>query len=69
VIPFFPHGKSILLLFSFIEARGTPYMVVARLTQNVKHKTAVIAHWTAIYENYAWARFTHQFQDWSKPTG
>ncbi len=51
-------------LLSFLEAKGIPYIVVARLTQNVKRKAAALAHWTAIDENYAWARFSLQLQGW-----
>ena len=54
-------------LLSFLEAKGIPYIVVARLTQNVKRKAAALAHWTAIDENYAWARFSLQLQGWSAP--
>jgi hypothetical protein len=54
-------------LLTFLEASGVPYIVVARLTQNVKRKAAGLANWTAIDENYAWARFTLQLQGWSSP--
>ena len=54
-------------LLTFLEARGIPYIVVARLTQNVKRKAAALAQWTVIDENYAWARFTLQLQGWSAP--
>jgi len=54
-------------LLTFLEARGIPYIVVARLTQNVKRKAAALAQWTVIDENYAWARFTLQLQGWSSP--
>ena len=54
-------------LLTFLETMGIPYIVVARLTQNVKRKAAGIAKWSAIDENYAWARFTLQLHGWSKP--
>jgi hypothetical protein len=54
-------------LLIFLEARGIPYIVVARLTQTVKRKAAGLATWTPIDENYAWARFTLQLQGWSAP--
>ena len=54
-------------LLTFLEARGIPYIIVARLTQTVKRKAAGLATWTPIDENYAWARFTLQLQGWSAP--
>ncbi len=38
-------------LLTFLEALGIPYIVVARLTQNVKRKAAELASWTAIFLN------------------
>jgi hypothetical protein len=49
-------------LLTFLEARGIPYIIVARLTQTVKRKAASLSTWTPIDENYAWARFTLQLQ-------
>lgn len=54
-------------LLGFLEARGIPYIVVARLTQTVKRKAACLANWTAIDGNYAWARFTLKLQPWAAP--
>lgn len=54
-------------LLAFLEARGIPYIIVARLTQTVKRKAAGLATWTTIDENYAWARFSLQLQGWSAP--
>lgn len=36
-------------LLTFLEELGIPYIVVARLTQNVKRKAAGLANWTAIF--------------------
>lgn len=47
---------------SFLEARGIPYIVDARLTQTVKRKAAGLTTWPTIDENYAWARFSLQLQ-------
>jgi hypothetical protein len=52
---------------TFLEAQRIPYIIVARLTQSVKRKAANVANWTAIDENYAWARFTLQLQGWPHP--
>jgi hypothetical protein len=54
-------------LLTFLESLGIPYIVVARLTQTVKRKAAGLGTWTAIDENYAWARFSLQLQGWSAP--
>lgn len=54
-------------LLSFLESRGIPYIVVARLTQTVKRKAASLATWIRIDENYAWARFSLKLQGWSEP--
>jgi len=54
-------------LLSFLEARGIPYIVVARLTQTVKRKAAGLATWTPIDDNYAWARFSLKLQGWAEP--
>jgi hypothetical protein len=40
-------------LFSFLEERKLPYIVVARLTKNVKQEVKRIATWRALDENYA----------------
>jgi len=58
---------SRILCSLFLEALRIPYIVVARLTQNLKRKAAGLANWTAIYENYAWTRFSLQLQGWSAP--
>lgn len=54
-------------LLSFLESRGVPYIVVARLTRGVKRKAAGLADWTRIDGNYAWARFTLQLHGWAAP--
>ncbi len=54
-------------LLSFLEARNIPYIVVAKLTQTVKRKAAGLAKWTAIDEDYAWARFSLKLNGWTEP--
>ncbi len=44
-------------LLSFLEARGIPYIIVAKLTQTAKRRAAGPAKWNAIDENYAWVLF------------
>ena len=40
-------------LLTFLEERKLPYIVVARLTKNVKQEVRQIASWRALDENYA----------------
>lgn len=54
-------------LLSFLEARGIPYIVVARLTHTVKRKAAGLADWTPVDSNYAWTRFSLKLQGWAAP--
>jgi hypothetical protein len=40
-------------LLSFLEQRALPYLVVARLTTQLKRQAAAIPDWQAVDEHYA----------------
>jgi hypothetical protein len=50
----------------FLEERGLPYVVVARLTTTLKRQCAGIKAWTAIDEHHDAGEFTLQLFGWSK---
>ena len=50
----------------FLEGRGLPYIVVARMTSALKRKCAGIKEWTVIDENYAAGEFTLPLFGWTK---
>lgn len=50
----------------FLEARGLPYVVVARLTSTLKRKCSGIKEWTRIDEHHAAGEFTLKLFGWSK---
>jgi hypothetical protein len=54
-------------LLEFLEARRLPYVIVARLSRNIKLRAAAICHWTPIDEIYAVSEFTTQLLGWKKP--
>lgn len=53
----------------FLEERLLSYVIVARLTTQVKRKAASLCQWTPIQDddNYAVSEFTLQLQGWNKP--
>ena len=53
-------------LLDFLEGRGLPYIVVARMTSTRKRKCAGIKEWTVIDEHLAAGEFTLQLFGWSK---
>lgn len=53
-------------LLEFLEARKLTYIIVARLTQNIKRKAASLCEWTKIDEDYAVSEFTTQLAGWKK---
>lgn len=53
-------------LLSFLEQLSLPYLVVARLTTQLKRKAAAIRDWQLVDENYAVGEFKAQLQGWSK---
>ena len=50
----------------FLEERGLPYVVVARMTSTLKRKCAGIKDWTVIDEQHAAGEFTWPLFGWSK---
>jgi hypothetical protein len=54
-------------LLSFLEQRGLPYLVVARLTPQLKRKAAALQNWQAVDDHYAVGEFTAQLLGWTQP--
>ena len=52
-------------LLSFLEARGLPYLVVARLTSSLKRQAAAIRDWQAVDDHYAVGEFRAKLLGWS----
>jgi len=53
-------------LLEFLEARGLPYVIVARLTTTLKRRCAGIKDWTVIDEHHDAGEFTLKLFGWSK---
>jgi hypothetical protein len=51
-------------LLTFLEQRSLAYLVVARMTPQLKRKAAAISHWQAVDEHYAVGEFTAQLLGW-----
>lgn len=54
-------------LIEFLEARGLPYIIVAKMTYYLRRRCIGIKQWSDVDENYAVAEFTHQIQGWPTP--
>jgi hypothetical protein len=54
-------------LLEFMEERFLPYIIVARLTRNIKARAAALPHWKQIDESYAVGEFQAQLFGWKKP--
>jgi hypothetical protein len=54
-------------LLAFLEARGLRYIVVARMTPQVKSRCRQIKEWHAVDENYAVGEFSAQLLGWTRP--
>ena len=52
-------------LLAFLEERRLPYLVVARLTQRLKRRAAMIGQWQEVDENYAVGEFRARLFGWS----
>jgi hypothetical protein len=52
-------------LLTFLEQRSLPYLVVARLTTQLKRKAAALQHWQPVDEHYAVGQFTARLLGWS----
>ncbi|HXJ73441.1 MAG TPA: IS1380 family transposase [Candidatus Dormibacteraeota bacterium] len=53
-------------LLAFLEERALSYVVVARLTTQLKRRAASIQNWTAVDEHYAVGEFTAKLMGWSR---
>ena len=53
-------------LLTFLEERSLPYLVVARLTTQLKRNAAAIRNWTVVDADYATGEFTARLLGWSK---
>ena len=51
-------------LLSFLEERQLPYLVVARLTTQIKRKAASLCQWKQIDDNYAVSEFRARLMGW-----
>jgi hypothetical protein len=54
-------------LMTFLEERKLPYIVVARLTKNVKQEVTRIAAWRALDESYAVGECEVKLMGWKTP--
>lgn len=54
-------------LLEFLEERSLSYIIVARLTRNIKAQAAAIAAWQQLDPNYAVGEFQAQLFGWKKP--
>ncbi len=50
----------------FLEQRGMPYIVVARMSQRVPEQCRAIKQWRALDENYAIAEFQTRSMRWNR---
>lgn len=53
-------------LLAFLEEHSLAYVIVARLTKNIKAKAAGISTWTLIDEDYAVGEFMAQLSGWQR---
>jgi hypothetical protein len=54
-------------LFTFLEERRIPYIVVARFTKSVKREVTRIVEWRALDENYAVGECEIKLMGWRHP--
>jgi hypothetical protein len=54
-------------LFTFLEGRRIPYIVVARFTKTVKREVTRIESWRALDDNYAVGECEFKLMGWDKP--
>jgi hypothetical protein len=54
-------------LFTFLEGRKIPYIVVARFTKCVRREVTRIVEWRALDENYAVGECEIKLMGWDKP--
>lgn len=53
-------------LIEFVEERGLPYIVVARMSHRIREKCVAIKEWQPVDENYAVAEFQARLMQWNK---
>lgn len=53
-------------LLGFLEERGLPYIIVAKMTYYLRRQCIGIKDWTEIDSTYAVAEFSHRIQGWPK---
>jgi hypothetical protein len=53
-------------LVEFVEERGTPYIVVARMSHRIREKCVAIKEWRPVDDNYAVAEFQARLMGWNK---
>jgi len=53
-------------LLSFLEQNALPYLVVARLTVQLKRRAAGLQNWEPVDEHYAVGEFKAQLQGWAQ---
>jgi hypothetical protein len=56
-------------LQGFLEQRGLPYIVAARLTRWLKREAARVTEWRALDEHYSVGEFSLQLLGWDRPRG
>jgi hypothetical protein len=52
-------------LLAFLEERQLPYLIVARLTQRLKRRAAVLGQWREVDEHYSAGEFRARLFGWS----
>jgi hypothetical protein len=53
-------------ILQFLEERGWPYIIVAKMTYYLRRRCLGIKEWAVVDENYSVAEFSHQIQNWPK---
>src|SRR5678815_409357 len=53
-------------LVEFVEQRGMPYIVVARMSHRIREKCVALKEWRQVDENYAVAEFQTRLMGWNK---
>jgi len=51
-------------LLAFLEERGLPYVIVARMTRRIQQQAAALRQWTALDEHYAVGEFRARLLGW-----
>jgi len=59
-------GFFLQTFIEFLEERGLPYIIVAKMTYYLRRQCVGIKQWTVVDENYAVAEFSYQIHHWPK---